>query len=802
MYTKIDVYKANAVLRQQETITSGSQKAFKTYFNFKCEEWSGLTKRAVFKSGSVTKEVLLETTHICEIPWEVLKEPNVRLEIGVYGTDETGVVLPTVWVSAGDIKQGTEQSEESQSPTPDIWEQVTSTIGNPENLKTSAKDNIVNAVNEVKDSADAAMKEAKKPIAHKDTTGRDQPEQHPISAITGLETELKGKVKRSEIGDTFEFSQDSGKLNVKIADVVEKGNTSPVSSNAVNESVEEIYNYQPQIGDNENWFIYDRSSHSYVDTGKPSRGHRGDKGDTGDTGPQGEPGPKGPPGEPGPKGDTGPRGEPGPEGPMGPEGPQGPKGDKGETGETGPMGPQGPIGPQGEQGPKGETGAQGPQGPAGETGPQGEPGPKGDTGPQGEPGEQGPAGPQGEPGPEGPAGPKGDSGLGVPVPTAQDAGKVPMVNASGDGYELNKVAVDAYTKAESDARYAPIAVAIRPTVTGETISVNDSVEWPLQGLTLYGKSTQDGIPSPESPVPIVSAGASGRIETTITGKNLLTGRLYHGKYQIGIAFIKDETAVSLPYAPKREEYGICYAVSVKKGVTYTFSVTNPNTNAKLLLALYRTFEDATDPNNAISHIENITPITPSEDGILVCLISSTWTDGITTIHECTASELLQLEIGSTATAYEAPHSQSITSSTPNGLPGIPVDSGGNYTDASGQQWVCDEVDFGVGTHTQRISKINSYNSETVGNIWMSTTGQLTPGATVLYRLDNFIVSNLDAEMIADYEALTTYAPVTNIMTDSTPSAGLSVRYVADVQKYIDNKLSTINTQLLEVKTNV
>ena len=802
MYTKIDVYKANAVLRQQETITSGSQKAFKTYFNFKCEEWSGLTKRAVFKSGSVTKEVLLETTHICEIPWEVLKEPNVRLEIGVYGTDETGVVLPTVWVSAGDIKQGTEQSEESQSPTPDIWEQVTSTIGNPENLKTSAKDNIVNAVNEVKDSADAAMKEAKKPIAHKDTTGRDQPEQHPISAITGLETELKGKVKRSEIGDTFEFSQDSGKLNVKIADVVEKGNTSPVSSNAVNESVEEIYNYQPQIGDNENWFIYDRSSHSYVDTGKPSRGHRGDKGDTGDTGPQGEPGPKGPPGEPGPKGDTGPRGEPGPEGPMGPEGPQGPKGDKGETGETGPMGPQGPIGPQGEQGPKGETGAQGPQGPAGETGPQGEPGPKGDTGPQGEPGEQGPAGPQGEPGPEGPAGPKGDSGLGVPVPTAQDAGKVPMVNASGDGYELNKVAVDAYTKAESDARYAPIAAAIRPTVTGETISVNDSVEWPLQGLTLYGKSTQDGIPSPESPVPIVSAGASGRIETTITGKNLLTGRLYHGKYQIGIAFIKDETAVSLPYAPKREEYGICYAVSVKKGVTYTFSVTNPNTNAKLFLALYRTFEDATDPNNAISHIENITSITPSEDGILVCLIASTWTDGITTIHECTASELLQLEIGSTATAYEAPHSQSITSSTPNGLPGIPVDSGGNYTDASGQQWVCDEVDFGVGTHTQRISKINSYNSETVGNIWMSTTGQLTPGATVLYRLDNFIVSNLDAEMIADYEALTTYAPVTNIMTDSTPSAGLSVRYVADVQKYIDNKLSTINTQLLEVKTNV
>lgn len=41
----------------------------------------------------------------------------------------------------------------------------------------------------------------------------------------------------------------------------------------------------------------------------------------------------------------------------------------------------------------------------------------------------------------------------------------------------------------------------------------------------------------------------------------------------------------------------------------------------------------------------------------------------------------------------ADHSQSLTLSTPNGLPGIPVSSGGNYTDAKGQQWVCDEIDL-------------------------------------------------------------------------------------------------------------
>lgn len=40
--------------------------------------------------------------------------------------------------------------------------------------------------------------------------------------------------------------------------------------------------------------------------------------------------------------------------------------------------------------------------------------------------------------------------------------------------------------------------------------------------------------------------------------------------------------------------------------------------------------------------------------------------------------------------------------TPGGLPGIPVSSGGNYTDKDGQQWVCDEIDFGRGAYVQRV----------------------------------------------------------------------------------------------------
>ena len=49
-------------------------------------------------------------------------------------------------------------------------------------------------------------------------------------------------------------------------------------------------------------------------------------------------------------------------------------------------------------------------------------------------------------------------------------------------------------------------------------------------------------------------------------------------------------------------------------------------------------------------------------------------------------------------------SQTLALSTPGGLPGIPVESGGNYTDESGQQWVCDEIDLKRGKYVQRVKK--------------------------------------------------------------------------------------------------
>ena len=427
----------------------------------------------------------------------------------------------------------------------------------------------------------------------------------------------------------------------------------------------------------------------------------------------------------------------------------------------------------------GSPGKDGAQGPTGETGPQGEPGSKGDTGPQGEPGEQGPAGPQGEQGPEGPQGPKGDPGLGVPEPTAQDAGKVPMVNAGGTGYELGEVAVDAYTKAESDARYMPLMAAIRPTVSGELISLKDSAEFLLQDLKIFGKTTQDREPSPENPVPFVSTGEHGSFELDVTGANLIyipdkDFSLY------GVKAVARNGILSISGTPETKNYNTQIAVFTAPTHVYCYLSARSSLQGGSPRLIYNvnggSFKSAESGVSIELQVGDVLGVNLRID--------------VVQNYDVTFKPMLNY--GTSPLPWEPHRSQSITIPTPEGLPGIPVQSGGNYTDNKKQQWVCDEVDFVRGKWVQRIAKIDSYNGEPVGELWMSSTGQLTTGATVLYRLDSPIEHDLSPELIATYQKLHTYYPTTNLF--ASDNAGLEVQYLADTKNYIDNKLKALVSQ--------
>lgn len=139
--------------------------------------------------------------------------------------------------------------------------------------------------------------------------------------------------------------------------------------------------------------------------------------------------------------------------------------------------------------------------------------------------------------------------------------------------------------------------------TGNPVSCNDAYSAPLCGLTVYGKSTQDGTPTPDAPVPIVSAGDGGSVVVKVSDGN--------GK------------------------------------------------------------------------------------------------------------------------------EQTLTLQTPTGLPGIPVTSGGNYTDQNGQQWICDEVDLERGVRVQMVTTM--VFSDSSGFAANSTTN----GIRFLRAVKNLKITDTD-----------------------------------------------------------
>ena len=243
---------------------------------------------------------------------------------------------------------------------------------------------------------------------------------------------------------------------------------------------------------------------------------------------------------------------------------------------------------------------------------------------------RGPKGDRGEKGDKGDRGAKGEPGKDAVIDaTLTQEGEA--ADAATTGKRLAEIEKAVAEKADKARQNILIG-----SETGNPVSVSDAFSAPLCGLTVYGRSTQDGTPSPDNPAPIVSAGNGGTITVTIG-------------------------------------------------------------------------------------------------------------DG-------------------------ADERQTIALQTLNGLRGIPVTSGGNYTDPSGQQWVCDEVDLERGVRVQRVDKAAFDSTKTLveQNAILATPVEtpLTP-----------------AELTA-YKTLTTYAP--NTVVQATDGAGLKLDYQRDANIVIKN----------------
>ena len=395
-------------------------------------------------------------------------------------------------------------------------------------------------------------------------------------------------------------------------------------------------------------------------------------------------------------------------------------------------------------------------------------------------------------------------------------------------------------------------VEIVKTASGSVISVSDSADYRLLGLKLYGKSVQDGTPTPEAPVEIESAGDGGNVTARITGTNLLdfSGAVLNpsGTYHGVTVALTGDGGYTITGTLTTEPAINVWFLGNYSGTQNVMTLYPGTYTCKNVLLFY-------DGPYSFVQGSTITPNVPYTFNVQ----SKTVITGVrcvsgvvgTTYNETLYPILVR---GSSLPEWEPYTGKTLTYPTPNGLPGIPVESGGNYTDAEGQQWICDEVDFGRGKYVQRIAKITltgdmSWNTNLQWNeaapdvfhyfvnitnkktdtadgsnnlfcslfegktnngssltntecVYCSYTNQAlyvflaksrasTPDLegfkgwidqnqpVIYYILQNPIETDLTPEQLTAYAALTMYKPNTTVTTDSSPAAGIEVKYLTD-----------------------
>lgn len=115
-------------------------------------QWEGLDKAAVFQAGPVC--IIVERADAgVVVPWEVLEKPGAWLSIGAYGVNKDGsVAIPTIWANVCGISPSAHPNgDPATDPTLPIYQKMMNDYGNPDDLKTNAKESCVAAINEIYD---------------------------------------------------------------------------------------------------------------------------------------------------------------------------------------------------------------------------------------------------------------------------------------------------------------------------------------------------------------------------------------------------------------------------------------------------------------------------------------------------------------------------------------------------------------------------------------------------------------------------------------------------------------------------
>ena len=229
---------------------------------------------------------------------------------------------------------------------------------------------------------------------------------------------------------------------------------------------------------------------------------------------------------------------------------------------------------------------------------------------------------------------------------------------------------------------------------GET-HLADSDNGKIQDMMIYGKSSQDGTPTPENPVEIKSV-----VNPTVKllGSNIL--KIRDGEYQdVGCTITVSNGVIKLNGTStdnKRIYLPIDTPSMLKEGTEIIFCPNNIGGTESIIKCYVDYSNENTKSLSIASNIVNTPYVITRQDATYEFKLSIKITRGNTFNNETWKPQIL---IGKQITPFEPYKEQSIQ--LPITLNAIPVSSGGNYTDQSGQQWICDEVDLERGVLVQR-----------------------------------------------------------------------------------------------------
>ena len=340
------------------------------------------------------------------------------------------------------------------------------------------------------------------------------------------------------------------------------------------------------------------------------------------------------------------------------------------------------------------------------------------------------------------------------------------------------------------------------------------------------------IPSPNPQFPQEINGVENP-EIMVYGKNLLKPKVRTETIN-GVTFaVHDDGTVTVNgTATKAAFFSVNSGFELKQGESYVLNGC-PDGGAFDTYMLYLHYDSGVDIYNRSGETKFTSPKGRSNAVIVVY-------EGIT-VNNLVFHPMVRLSAIENGD-FEPCKGQNL--SLPHTLHGIPVSSGGNYTDADGQQWVCDEIDLERGVLVQRVElktfilsksayeftplgyryqhhagtgfticntclcKTMPYNNEVgtdaattdgvrlnkdAGYVIAQYTDELGTAETIdldiLYILPTPIETALSETEIEAFKALMTNYPTTTILNDC--GANMAVRYGIDTKTYIDKKIAEL-----------